>query len=206
MRSNRRKKIIAGSLLVIVVLVVGSLFTANYAVSRVMDLFVAGMDADSIGDSQTEESSETQAKEPGSPIAGEISKTANDKERQQPIPSPSLGSTEQNHEASPVPVPAAPSAPGGAVTKEQVAKVQDNLTVSDKASVIKVVFKNLSIADLKSLRAMADGGLSLEEKKTAKLLLLGKLSSDEYNELSALAKKYGISKGRSYEEAKQENP
>jgi hypothetical protein len=95
--------------------------------------------------------------------------------------------------------------PTGTVTKDQARKVRENLTVSDKATVVSVILKNLNISDMKKLRDIAIGGLTVEEKREAKQLLLAKLSSDDYNELSALAKKYGISRGKTYDEAKQEH-
>ncbi|RED54843.1 hypothetical protein [Cohnella lupini] len=208
-RYGRRKKIMAGGIAILVALVVGGLFTADYAVNRVMDLFVAGMDAEANVDSTKEEVTEAAKPfESGSLDAGAGSPSrASDDKKDQPEPPPSSQDAEKQLEnTKPQLVQSVTGKPGGPVTKEQVAKVKDNLTVSDKASVVKVVLKNLSMADMKRLRAMAEGGLSLDEKKDAKRLLLGKLSSDEYNELSSLAKKYGISRGRSYEEAKQENP
>jgi hypothetical protein len=211
MKSSKRMKIITGSLVVSVALVIGGVFAADYAVSRVMDLFVAGLEADVNDVSQADGSTITpEPQEPNVPIKidhGESavkqdSSNGQDNHESEDKPASSSGSTSASTSGSTIEA----GKPGGAVTKEQAEKVREKLTVTDKASVVKVVLKNLSLTDIKSMQALADGGLTLEEKKSAKRLLLGKLSSEEYDELSALAKKYGLSKGRSYEEAIKENP
>ncbi|WP_373230133.1 hypothetical protein [Cohnella sp.] len=95
--------------------------------------------------------------------------------------------------------------PTGTVTKEKAKEVREKLTVSDKTTVVSVIIKSLSVSDMKKLQDIAKGGLTVEEKREAKELLLAQLSSDDYNELSALAKKYGISRGNTYDEAKREH-
>jgi hypothetical protein len=172
MRNRKLKFMIAGSIGIVVVLVVCGLFTVDYAVTRVMDSFTADLEADSVDAAKKVSPSTTAPKE-----ASEAKQKKSDDRL---------------------------SKPTGTVTKEQAIKVRDNLTVSDKAMVVSVLIKSLNLSDLKTLQMMASGGLTVEEKREAKQLLLGKLSSDKYNELSALAKKYGISRGNTYDKAKQE--
>jgi len=96
------------------------------------------------------------------------------------------------------------SLPTGNVTKQRVKQVQESLTTVDKAKIISIMSKSLTRKNSEKLWDMSKGGLSIEEKQEAKELLLGMLTSDDYNALSTLAKKYGISKGKTYNEAKQE--
>jgi hypothetical protein len=50
---------------------------------------------------------------------------------------------------------------------------------------------------------MASGGLNINEKRQARKLLLDKLSPNEYDQLVSIAKKYGLSQGRTYSEIKK---
>jgi hypothetical protein len=182
MRNRKLKKMIVWCFGFVVVLGIGGLLTANYAVSRVMDSFAAGLEADSGSDDQTPVLS---GEQPSTPT-----KSAEVKQEKGVA---NLGK----------PTGTVTGKPTGTVTKEQAKEVQKNLTVSDKATVVSVILKSLNVSDMKKLRDMAKGGLTVEEKREAKELLLAKLSSVDYNELSALAKKYGISRGKTYDEAKQ---
>jgi hypothetical protein len=182
MRNRKLKFMIAGSIGIVVVLVVCGLFTVDYAVTRVMDSLTADLEADSVDGANSETESVDAAKKV----------------------SPSTTAPKEASEAKQKKSDDRLSKPTGTVTKEQAIKVRDNLTVSDKAMVVSVLIKSLNLSDLKTLQMMASGGLTVEEKREAKQLLLGKLSSDKYNELSALAKKYGISRGNTYDKAKQE--
>jgi len=49
-----------------------------------------------------------------------------------------------------------------------------------------------------------DSGMSLDEKRKAKEVILKKLTEEEYDELISIASKYGLSKGKSYEESLNE--
>jgi hypothetical protein len=58
--------------------------------------------------------------------------------------------------------------------------------------------------DIKALQELASGGLGIEEKKEARTLILNRLTPEQYDELIQIAKKYGMSKGKSYEEVSKE--
>ncbi|MCD9024072.1 hypothetical protein [Cohnella silvisoli] len=190
MRKRKLIKIIIGCIGFVVVLGISGLFTADYAVNRVMDSFAAGLEAEMESDNNQVESKEQPLSIPSESVDAKQEK-GNDN------PSKLTGTATNNSARKPT----------GTVTKEKVKKVKENLTVSDKATVASVILKNLSLSDLKKLRFIAKGGLTVEEKREAKQMLLTKLSPGDYNKLSALAKKYGISKGRTYDEAIQEyNP
>ncbi|KEQ23876.1 hypothetical protein [Paenibacillus tyrfis] len=83
-------------------------------------------------------------------------------------------------------------------------EVQDQISLSEQVKISTVLLKKLNGNDLKQLQNMFDKGVSLEEKRKAKAMILEKLSEEEYDELIAIASKYGLSKGKSYEESLQE--
>ncbi|WP_010497659.1 hypothetical protein [Paenibacillus elgii] len=83
-------------------------------------------------------------------------------------------------------------------------EVQDQISLSEQVKITTVLLKKLNGNDLKKLQNMFDKGVSLEEKRKAKAMILEKLSEEEYDELIAIASKYGLSKGKSYEESLQE--
>jgi len=63
-----------------------------------------------------------------------------------------------------------------------------------------ILLKQLSVDDIKLLQQLANGGLSIEDKKIARALILEKLKPEQYDELIQIAKKYGMSQGKSYKE------
>ncbi|MBJ6361979.1 hypothetical protein ACFOQM_11850 [Paenibacillus sp. GCM10012307] len=90
------------------------------------------------------------------------------------------------------------------VSVDKAREIQETATVSEKAKVTSILLAKLSLEDIKTLQQLASGGLSKVKKKEARTLMLEKLSEDEYNELIAIAKKYGVSQGRKYDEVKDE--
>ncbi|MBB6638165.1 hypothetical protein [Cohnella thailandensis] len=83
--------------------------------------------------------------------------------------------------------------------------MKEDISFSEKTKVMTVMLKRLSVDDIKTLQQLASGGLSLEKKKEAKAIILEKLSEKEYDELIEIAKKYGLSQGKSYEDSQQED-
>ncbi|WP_309120834.1 hypothetical protein [Paenibacillus sp.] len=63
--------------------------------------------------------------------------------------------------------------------------------------------EKFSAAELREFAAIAAGGITVEEKKAARDTFLSRLSEEEYNELIAIAAKYGLSQGNSYAEVKE---
>lgn len=90
------------------------------------------------------------------------------------------------------------------ISQERADEIAESVTIQEKAKVFRVVMKNLSTSDISRLRELAAGGLTSEEKQEARALMLERLSEDEYNELIAIAHKYGVSQGKTYEEVKKE--
>lgn len=87
---------------------------------------------------------------------------------------------------------------------EKAKAIKENVTVSEKADVASILMGNLSLSDLKLFQQLASGGMTVDEKRQARKVLLDKLTPKEYEKLSKIAKKYGISRGLTYEEAQKE--
>ncbi|MDO3679906.1 hypothetical protein [Paenibacillus ehimensis] len=83
-------------------------------------------------------------------------------------------------------------------------EVQDQISLAEQVKITTVLLKKLDGNDLKQLQNMFNQGVSLEEKRKAKEMILEKLTEEEYDELIAIASKYGLSKGKSYEESLRE--
>ncbi|NEW04735.1 hypothetical protein GK047_01705 [Paenibacillus sp. SYP-B3998] len=90
------------------------------------------------------------------------------------------------------------------VTHEKAAEVKDEIPLSEQMKITAILLKKLSASDLKLFQNLFDSGMSLDEKKKAKQVIMEKLTEKEYDELIAIASKYGLSKGKSYEESLQE--
>lgn len=90
------------------------------------------------------------------------------------------------------------------VSVEKAKAIKENVTVSEKADVASILMGNLSLSDLKLFQQLASGGMTVDEKRQARKVLLDKLTPKEYEKLSKIAKKYGISRGLTYEEAQKE--
>lgn len=90
------------------------------------------------------------------------------------------------------------------ISEGKAKQVQDQISLAEQVKITTVLLKKLDGNDLKQLQNMFNKGVSLEEKRKAKEMILEKLSEEEYDELIAIASKYGLSKGKSYEESLQE--
>lgn len=83
------------------------------------------------------------------------------------------------------------------ISPDKAKDVQGSVSLKDKADVASIVASQLSVSDIKRLQELAKGGLTNEEKREARSIILGKVSEEQYNELSQIAKKYGVSQGKS---------
>ncbi|SCW77861.1 hypothetical protein SAMN04487970_104536 [Paenibacillus tianmuensis] len=90
------------------------------------------------------------------------------------------------------------------ISEGKAKEVQDQISLAEQVKITTVLLKKLDGNDLKQLQNMFKQGVSLEDKRKAKAMILEKLSEEEYDELIAIASKYGLSKGKSYEESLQE--
>lgn len=196
------EKVLIWTLSVIVVLGVGGLFAANYAVDKLMNSMAGGFDVEA-GD--TPSVPQGQVIEPvvaDSDPSAEPAASANPASSSAPDSAPASGNaadlaaTSTDKPAStPAPTPAGVDGLAH-ISTDKAKEVQENVTITDKANVATIVAKQLSVSDIKRLQELAQGGLTNEEKREARSIILGKVTEEQYNELALIAKKYGLSQGK----------
>jgi hypothetical protein len=206
----RWKRLVLYSFAIILLLGISGLFAMNYAVDKVIDSMADSLASEVIMEPESTPPLEaTIGKKPtigsmnqevdSATLQGhsskEIEKTAqfnaNSKQSSSQVKS-------DNNDLDKVGV-YAPE-----VSTKKAKAIKENVTVSDKASVTSILMGNLGLSDLKTFQEMASGGLTVDEKREARKVLLDKLSPEEYNKLAAIAKKYGVSRGKNYDEAAKE--
>jgi hypothetical protein len=206
--NKRWKKILLWTLSIIVVLGVGGLFAANYAVDKLMNSMVDGFDLESEDQVSGGQDQGTAPKD--TVVDGKVDPVAT----ATPTPSTDNGDTGKDTTASTTSEPTkAPSTDPkdtssdgytAQVSTDKAKEIQENVTMKDKADVAAIVLGQLSVSDINRLKELAKGGLTLDEKREARSIILGKVSEEQYNELSQVAKKYGISRGKTHDEILKE--
>ncbi|OMC67815.1 hypothetical protein BK121_16865 [Paenibacillus odorifer] len=211
MFNKRWKKILLWTLSVIVVLGVGGLFAANYAVDKLMNSMADGFDlesednvggqdqetapTDTVDDSNVEPVESAAPSTP--PVNDEGSSNQSSKNNDKPN-----GETTASTTSEPTKAPSSDQKDGSSdgytaqVSTDKAKQIQENVTIKDKADVASIVLGQLSVSDINRLKELAKGGLTVEEKREARSIILGKVSDEQYNELSQIAKKYGVSQGK----------
>jgi hypothetical protein len=204
---KRWKIVLIWTLSVIVVLGVGGLFAANYAVDKLMNSMSDGFDV------EADDTASVPQGQVIEPVIAESEPSAEPTDSVDPTTTTSLGSTPASTAAGeqtavsttkPATTPApvadknADSKDGytAQVSTDKAKEIQDSVTVKDKANVAAIVAGQLSVSDIKRLQELAKGGLTIDEKREARSIILGKVSEEQYNELSQVAKKYGVSQGK----------
>lgn len=205
---KRWKKVLIWSLSVIVVLGVGGLFAANYAVDKLMSSMATGFDVGAddnasvpqgkvvepvVADSDPSAEPVTSA-DPASSAAPDSTPASSGAGDQ-----PAAGTDKPANSAKPADTPApTPEGVDGLahISTNKAKEVQESVTLGDKASVASIVASQLSVSDIKRLQELAKGGLTNEEKREARSIILGKVTEEQYNELAQIAKKYGVSQGK----------
>lgn len=212
---KRWKKVLIWTLSVIVVLGVGGLFAANYAVDKLMNSMADGFDV------EAEDTINVPQGQVVEPAVAESDPSAEPAVSVDPTPSISSDSTPASGKAddkdgstgeqlvagtgksssaskpTSTPSPTPEGIDGIAhISTDKAKEVQDNVSIKDKANVAAIVTQQLSVSDIKRLQELAKGGLTNEEKLEARRIILGKVSEEQYNELSQVAKKYGVSQGK----------
>ncbi|GBG08135.1 hypothetical protein PAT3040_02703 [Paenibacillus agaridevorans] len=196
------KKVLIWAASIIVVLGVGGLFAANYA----MDKMIAQLSA-SLEDELLEEVIPTPTDAPSGGGDGTVDQPATS----EPDGEGSEGQAEtdgsaggQNNQSEVGSKPSPTNGYSAEISTDKAKDVQNKITVSEKAQLASVFLKQLSMDDIKALQELASGGLNLDEKKEARTLILDRLTPEQYDDLIQIAKKYGMSKGKSYEEVSKE--
>lgn len=209
MRKKKWKKILIWVASIVVILGVGGLFAANYAVDKLISTLAADLESDLLNEevvapeTKTEqETNQTEQDDSKSSVDTDGAVTDSTDKVEKPSEDGSnttdSGSNETKEEEKPK------DGYNGEVTIDKAKDLQEKITVSEKAQVSSVLLKELSVSDIKELQALASGGMSLEEKKQARSIILDKLSPEQYDELIQVAKKYGMSQGRAYDEVIKE--
>ncbi|MEK4352862.1 hypothetical protein MKX41_18650 [Paenibacillus sp. FSL R5-0475] len=214
MFNKRWKKILLWTLSIIVVLGVGGLFAANYAVDKLMNSMADGFDLESEdqvsgGQDQGTAPEETVADDKVEPVASAT-----------PAPSTNDDGSKNTEETGKDTTASTTSEPTKApstdqkdtssdgytaqVSTDKAKEIQENVTMKDKADVAAIVLSQLSVSDINRLKDLAKGGLTIDEKREARSIILGKVSEEQYNELSQVAKKYGVSQGKTRDQILKE--
>ncbi|MHA6481493.1 hypothetical protein ACX1C1_06260 [Paenibacillus sp. strain BS8-2] len=210
-RMKTWKKVVIWAASIIVVLGVAGLFAANYA----MDRMIAQLSA-SLEDELVEEVVTTPTDAPSEnedtvdePVIDEEGTEGSAPEATEQPSGEQSGQSDGNKGNT-------DGAQGGTtdskssddytaeISTDKAKDVQEKITVTEKAQLASVFLKQLSVDDIKALQGLASGGLGLDEKKEARTLILEKLTPEQYDELIQIAKKYGMSQGKSYEEVSKE--
>ncbi|MCU6708784.1 hypothetical protein M6D81_08635 [Paenibacillus sp. J5C_2022] len=201
MRKTKWKKIILWTASIVILLGIGGLFAANYAVDRLLaslsDSLGEELIADNANPNDSSENNGTTSQQP-----------SDDKQTLPDDPEQILN----NDKDSATDADGNPSSSNNGeedkynpeISTDKAKDVQEKITVNEKAKLTAVFLKELSMDDLKALQELASGGLSKEEKKEARNLILEKLSPEQYDDLIEIAKKYGLSQGKSYEEVSKD--
>ncbi|BCG60556.1 hypothetical protein [Paenibacillus sp. URB8-2] len=202
MFKKRWTKILAWALSVIIILGIGGAFAANYAVNKLMNSMAEGLETGTGGIAEPQVSTA-----PASPTETAVPQVT-DSTNTKPIDTAANANADDNTGTKAVKEQSQPSSSPAAksdsltqytpqISTEMAKKIQENVSVKDKADVVSIVLGELSMSDIKQLQALAQGGLTIDEKKEARTLVMGKVSEQQYNELVQIAKKYGVSEGKS---------
>lgn len=200
---KRWKKVLIWTLSVIVVLGVGGLFAANYAVDKLMNSMADGFDV------EADDTASVPQGQVIEPVVAESDPTAEPAASADPAPASSPASTPASTDAGEQQTPASTDKPTSTpaptpegidglahISTDKAKEVQESVSLTDKANVAAIVAQQLSVSDIKRLQELAKGGLTNEEKREARSIILGKVTEEQYNELSQVAKKYGVSQGK----------
>ena len=209
MRMKKWKKILIWVASIIVIIGVGGIFAANYAVDKVISTLAADLENDLLNDETAVKGTDTEqqdidqvVKDDQTSVDTEKTTTETDEktDKSEQVSNNILdsGSNESKDQDKP------DEGYSAEVSVDKAKNLQGKITVSEKAQVSSVLLKELNMSDIKALQALASGGLNLEEKKQARSIILDKLSAEQYDELIQVAKKYGMSQGRSYDDVVKE--
>lgn len=198
-KKKRWKKILIWTASIVVVLGISGLFAANYAMDRLIASLANSLESELL--------EEVTAEVPGTDNIGTDTGTDTDTDTETPATASPEGTKpeeETDTKEQPTTTPSTGDGYTAEISTDKAKDVQEKITVGEKAQLATVLLKELSADDIKALQELASGGLSQEEKKKARTLILERLSPEQYDELIQIAKKYGLSQGKSYEEVSME--
>lgn len=201
MRKKKWKKIMIWAASIIIILGVGGLFAANYAVDKLISSLSASLENDilnevsqevvDIADAEGEEpATDTVDEDAAEGLAEGEDADAKDKDQIDSSKGTDTVKSGDGYQAE--------------VSVDKAKDVQEKITVSEKAQLTSVFLKQLSMSDIQELQELAKGGLGMDEKKKARSIILAKLTPEQYDELIQIAKKYGMSQGKTYDQVSSE--
>lgn len=206
MFNKRWKKILVCTLSVIIVLGVAGLFAANYAVDKLMNSMVDSFDLES-EPSDTATGGDVVPVESAAPTTSNTEVVGGSNGTEGGLgKGDTAGDTATSATSKPTEVKpsdqSGDSTDGysGQVSIDKAKDIKENVTIKEKADVASIIMGQLSVSDINRLKDLASGGLTIDEKREARSIILGKVSEEQYNELSQIAKKYGVSQGRTYDQ------
>ena len=209
MRMKKWKKILIWAASIIVIIGVGGIFAANYAVDKVISTLSADLEDGLLNDEAVVAGTDTEHQDTDQVVKDDqtsvdTEKTATETDKNTDKPEQVDKNTTSNDSEEFKDQDKSDEGYSAEVSVDKAKNLQGKITVSEKAQVSSVLLKELSMSDIKALQALASGGLNLEEKKQARSIILDKLSAEQYDELIQVAKKYGMSQGKSYDEVVRE--
>ncbi|THF80831.1 hypothetical protein [Cohnella fermenti] len=219
-KSRRKIWIWLASILggLIIIACVGGYFAINYTADKVLDAMfesaVKGEDTPSSSPSASDggaaepsasDEAASPSEEASSPSASPTDTGTNSPDKSPDAQSGKDGEGGKLPEASASPSTEAAPTYSAEISTDKAEQVKEDISFSEKTKVMTVMLKRLSVDDIKTLQQLANGGLTLEKKKEAKALILEKLTEEEYDELIEIAKKYGLSQGKSYDASQKED-
>ncbi|MCP3774803.1 hypothetical protein NLX71_16040 [Paenibacillus sp. MZ04-78.2] len=217
MKARMKKALVVGTVVVLLLLAGG--YWALHAVQERMTAALASLAEEAPAKSRLVNDPEKRTEAARQAPASEQPSVSQQKPAEAPKPGDSpapSGKAEQAQSPAQAPatVPQATGKPSdpksgstgykAEISESKAKEVQDQISLAEQVKITTVLLKKLDGNDLKQLQSMFDKGVSLEDKRKAKVMILEKLSEEEYDELIAIASKYGLSKGKSYEESLQE--
>ncbi|WP_127531974.1 hypothetical protein [Paenibacillus kobensis] len=218
---KRWKKIVIWCVSIVVILGISGALTANYMINK----FLNSMSESLVADLEQSVAADLETSDNGTADAN------NGAGQTQAEGSSSNGQSAESNEGQPADEQAAGDSKEGAaaggggqsdqqqagssdasdnsytpnVNADKMLNIKDKVTVGEKAKVTTIILGSLSLSDIKELQSLASGGMTVEKKRAARKILMEKVAPEDYNELSQIAKKYGASEGKSYDEiVKQE--
>lgn len=194
---RKKTKVLVWTGAVVVVLGTGGIATTNFLLNKFLDSMSEQVVATAVGKSgETDATAEASADEGSKEkqADGNVQKAAQE--------------TVSSEEKAPAAKKEAAKDPKGYtanLTGEKIKEIKEDVSVSDKMDVMAILLKKLSLSDIRKLQQLAQGGLTREKKREARAIIHDKVTPEQYDELITIAKKYGVSQGRNYEEViKQE--
>lgn len=202
----RWKRFILWAASIVVLLGVSGLFAMNYAMDKFISSMAASLDEEinlELESSTAQVSPTTRINEASSsPSIAEPSATTTgvDSITAAPTSTPENKQDAANQDAKDEKDKDQVGVYAPEISLDKAKAIQENITYKDKANVASILLGNLGVSEIKEFQKMASGGMTTDEKREAKKILLEKLTPEEYNKLSSIAKKYGISRGKTYDE------